>query len=167
MECFGGWGKREPGEARGEEGPAGRAQHGWGQHRREGVGARARKDQARGSSMGALCTRFTLVKVNATKHEGDTYIAHVKIKSSPAWPPLYLCRIRHSSSRQLLACQNRYHRRPYTTLKITLLPRNEHVVHSCGTQCWAHNLELWSCRWRRRRYREFASEDILFEDNWP
>ncbi len=48
MECFGGWRKGEPGEARG--GAA-----------RGGGGARAGKDRARGSSTGALCTRFTLV----------------------------------------------------------------------------------------------------------
>jgi hypothetical protein len=67
VECFGGWGKGEPGEARGWGGPA-RAGKDWaggggtGEEGPGGGGAWAGKDQARGSSTGALCTGFTLVQ---------------------------------------------------------------------------------------------------------
>jgi len=75
-EVFWGWGKGEPSEARGRGGPArvAGASRG-GQHGRGGGwagwgaqagkdwtrGARARKDQVKGSSTGALCTKFTLL----------------------------------------------------------------------------------------------------------
>jgi hypothetical protein len=55
VECFGGWGKGEPGEARGRGG-----QQGGGGTGREGPGGGG-PARAGGSSTGALCTEFTLV----------------------------------------------------------------------------------------------------------
>jgi len=80
VKCFGGWGKGEPGEARGEGGQHGQGGDGQGRTGRRGLarvggeawagkdqmgwGARAKKDRARGSLTNALCTRFTLVITN-------------------------------------------------------------------------------------------------------
>jgi hypothetical protein len=64
VECFGGWRKGEPGEARGGGGQHGRGGPARAGKDRAGWGAQAGKDWARGSSTGALCTRFTLVPIN-------------------------------------------------------------------------------------------------------
>jgi len=65
VECFGGWGKGEPGEAWGRGGQHGRGRTERGEAQagkdRARWGAWVRKDRARGSSTSALCTRFTLV----------------------------------------------------------------------------------------------------------
>ncbi len=54
MECFGGWGKGEPGEARGWGGQHGRGRVGMGGKGSGEGGAWARKDRAGGNSTGAL-----------------------------------------------------------------------------------------------------------------
>jgi hypothetical protein len=77
VECFGGWGKGEPGEARG-----------WGGQHGRGRGGRAGKDRVGGSSMGALCTGFTLKQYNL-RGETSSYFFPLSTMYGLGWDLRY------------------------------------------------------------------------------